>query len=354
MTKFSFNHGIGRVIIHIVFWISYIMFFFFQYQFMDKKVDPYDTLGSLFLTSFVDISAAYFTVYFLLSRFLFKRKYIQFSVYFLLSAAAAILLQRVILYYISEPLFYADYHKESQSFWHINPFYSFFNIYTVVGFFASVKLLKYWYKNQQLKLELERKNKSSELALLRTQINPHFLFNTLNNIDTLIGTAPEKASDAVIKLSEIMRFVLYEANSDSISLEKEIDYLESYISLQSLRMRNQYFVSFENNSENCRGLTIAPMIFIPFVENAFKHGLKNIVAPGIEIFLDCKDGNINFEVVNRYSELDEQNKDKTKGIGIDNARRRLELLYPDNHTLEITKHKGVFKVKLKINSVDKK
>ncbi len=350
MTKFSFNHGIGRVIIHIVFWIFYIMFFFFQYKFMDKKFDPYGALGSLTLTAFVDIAAAYFTVYFLLSKFLFKRKYIQFSIYFLLSATVAILLQRVILYYISEPLFYADYHKESHSFWHINPFYSFFNIYTVVGFFASVKLLKYWYKNQQLKAELEEKNKSSELALLRTQINPHFLFNTLNNIDTLIGTDAEKASDAVIKLSEIMRFVLYEANSDNISLEKEIDYLESYISLQSLRMRNQYFVSFENKSDNCKGLTIAPMIFIPFVENAFKHGLKNIVAPGIEIFLDCKDGNINFEVVNRYSELDEQNKDKTKGIGIDNARRRLELLYPDKHSLDITKHKGVFKVKLKINS----
>ena len=350
MTKFSFNHGIGRVFIHTVFWIGYIMFFFFQYQLMDKKYDPIGTLGSLTLTAFVDIAAAYFTVYFLLSKFLFKKKYIQFSIYFLLSAAVAILLQRVILYYISDPLFYPEHNKTMGSFWHINPFYTFFNIYTVVGFFTSIKLLKYWYKNQKLKAELKEKNKSSELALLRTQINPHFLFNTLNNIDTLIGTDTEKASDAVIKLSEIMRFVLYEVNSDSIALEKEIDYLESYISLQSLRMRNKYFVSFENKTQNCRGLTIAPMIFIPFVENAFKHGLKNIVAPGIEIFLDCNDGCINFEVINRFSELDEQNKDKTKGIGIENAKRRLELLYPKTHNLEITKHKGVFKVKLKIRT----
>lgn len=325
------------------------MFFYFQYALYGKTDNSMATLGSLSLTAIVDIFAAYFTVYYLLPKFLFKKKYIGFSIMFLLSAAAAILFQRVLLYYVSYPVFYADSIKISETFWRINPFYSFFNIYTVVSLFAVIKLMKYWYKNQQLKSELEKKNRLSELALLRIQLNPHFLFNTLNNIDALITSDQEKASDAVIKLSEIMRFTLYEANTDRVSLEKEVNYLENYISLQQLRLKNPYFVKFIK-SINCKGKVIAPMLFIPFVENAFKHGLKNIVAPGIEIELSCENKILKFEVVNRYSVHDEQNKDETSGIGLANTKKRLELLYHDKYKLEIRKSAGIFKVNLEIYS----
>ncbi len=343
------NSGFVRILSHLAFWLAYIFFFFFQYKFFSKEFDAISALGSLTITAFVDIAAAYFTVYFLLPKFLFKRKYIWFAVLFLLSAAVAIIMQRVIMVYVTQPLFYADMIKKSSGFWHINPFYSFFNIYTVVSLFATIKLMKYWYKNQKLRMELENKNNTSELALLRTQINPHFLFNTLNNIDALITTDQEKASDAVIKLSEIMRFVLYESKSDSIAIEKEIEYLENYISLQQLRLKNPFFVSFKKDS-TCKHRTIAPMLFIPFVENAFKHGQKNIVAPGIEINLSCSDGNINFEVVNRHSVLKDQNKDTASGIGLVNVKKRLELLYPKRHKLEIDDRNGLFKIKLVVMS----
>ncbi len=292
-----------RILSHIMFWVGYLLFFYLQFNLYSEQFSSIGTLGSLTLTAIVDILAAYFTVYYLLPQFLFKKKYVLFAIIFLVSATLAILFQRVILYYVTLPLFYPDSASSWKSFWYINPFYSFINIYTVVSVFAAIKLMKYWYRNQQLKIELENKNKTSELALLRTQLNPHFLFNTLNNIDTLISTNQEKASDAVIKLSEIMRFMLYEANSDRVPLEKEINYLESYISLQQLRLKNPFFVNFKNDI-NCKGLSIAPMLFIPFVENAFKHGLKNIVTPGIDITLNCDNGIIHFEVVNRYSELE--------------------------------------------------
>lgn len=325
------------------------MFFYFQYKFYSKDFNSIAAISSLSLTALVDIIAAYFTVYFLLPQFLFKRKYVLFALIFLISAALAIILQRVFLYYISYPIIYGETVEKLGSFWRINPFYSFFNIYTVVCLFAAIKLMKYWYKNQKVKIELENKNKTSELALLRSQLNPHFLFNTLNNIDALITSNQEKASDAIIKLSEIMRFTLYDANSDRVPLEKEISYLESYISLQQLRLKNPFFVKF-NNDADCKGMSIAPMLFIPFVENAFKHGLKNIVAPGIEISLNCVEGNINFEVVNRYSMIEEQNKDATSGIGLVNTKKRLELLYPNKHKLEIRKSTGIFKVTLTIFS----
>jgi len=340
------NTGL-RILTHIIFWVAYIMFFYLQYRFYSKDFNSTAAIYSLTLTALVDILAAYFTVYFLLPRLLFKRKYVLFALLFLVSAAIAIIIQRVLFYYVSYPIIYGESVEKLGTFWRINPFYSFFNIYTVVSLFAAIKLLKYWYKNQTLKTELENKNKTSELALLRSQLNPHFLFNTLNNIDALISSDQEKASDAVIKLSEIMRFTLYDANNDRVALEKEISFLESFISLQQLRLKNPYFVKFANEV-NCKSMLIAPMLFIPFVENAFKHGLKNIVAPGIEISLNCDDGNINFEVVNRYSLHEIQNKDTTSGIGLVNTKKRLELLYPKKHKLEIRKSDGIFKVNLTI------
>jgi len=334
----------SRVLIHVVFWTAYLAYFIVQSSLYYDEPKYLGIVGSLFLTMWVDIGAAYFTVYFLLPKYLFKRKYWQFAVIFLLSAAVAILIQRVLLVYISAPLFWQDSEK-LMYFWKINPFYSFMNIYSVVGLFAAIKLFKLYFKNQQLKTELENKNKTSELALLRTQINPHFLFNTLNNIDALINSNPDKASDAIIKLSEIMRFTLYDADTDRVSLEKEITYLESYIALQQLRFKNPFFVSFTKEGK-CAGKKISPMLFIPFVENAFKHGLKNKVSPGIEILLKCQNQTLTFEVSNHYSEIESQNKDKTSGIGLINTKKRLSLLYPGKHILDISKKEGIFKVTL--------
>lgn len=337
----------SRILLHILFWVSYIVFFFFQNAIFKDSSDYLASLGSLTLTAFVDMAAAYFTVYYLLPKFLFTKKYFQFSIFFLLSAAAAIILQRVLMYYISYPVFYPEYLSKIKSFWQINPFYSFFNIYTVVGLFASIKLLKYWYQNQQLKTELENKNKTSELALLRSQLNPHFLFNTLNNIDSLIITNPDKASDAIIKLSDIMRFMLYDTSTDEVPLDKEVNYLKSYISLQQMRLKDPDFVTVTIEG-NCHGKTIAPMLFIPFVENAFKHGQKNVASPGIEVKLTCLIDSINFEVINYVDDKKEMNKDDTSGIGLINTKRRLELLYPGKHEFTIEKENGSYKSNLRI------
>lgn len=338
--------GGTRLLLHILFWVAYILFFFVQGALFKEGHYSWANLASLSLTAIVDILAAYFTVYYLLPKFLFTKKYLQFSVLFLLSAAAAIILQRILLYYISYPMFYGEMSDKVSSFWKINPFYTFFNIYTVVGLFTSIKLLKYWYQNQQIKTELENKNKTSELALLRSQLNPHFLFNTLNNIDSLILTNPDKASDSIIKLSDIMRFMIYDI-ADVITLDKEINYLKSYISLQKLRLKDPKFVKFTVEG-NCSGKKIAPMLFIPFVENAFKHGLKNVKSPGIDIKLKCEENSINFEVVNFIDESLELSKDKTPGIGLANTKRRLELLYPGKHKFDIKRNNGNYVASLTI------
>ncbi|MCD4681201.1 MAG: histidine kinase [Bacteroidales bacterium] len=343
----NFNYKKSRALSHILFWTIYIVFFFFQFAIFGKKELHWGILGSLFVTVWVDIAATYFTVYYLLPNYLFRKKYVLFAFYLLLSATAAILVQRLLLIYISYPIFYPEYTKK-MLFWDINPLYTLVNIYTVVGIFAAIKLTKFWFQNQQVKKELENKNKTSELALLRSQLNPHFLFNTLNNIDSLIMTNQEKASDAIIKLSDIMRFMLYDASTDTVPLTKEINYLKSYISLQQMRLKNPNFVSFRLEG-NCEGKAIAPILFIPFVENAFKHGQKNVKAPGIKIILTCQTKSINFEIINNYNETKPHNIDKTPGIGLANTKRRLELLYPERHKLEITKEGSYYISRLSIN-----
>jgi ligand-binding sensor domain-containing protein/sensor histidine kinase YesM len=200
---------------------------------------------------------------------------------------------------------------------------------------------------RQLKTELGTQNKVSEMALLKAQINPHFLFNTLNNIYSLIYQKSEEAPSAIMKLSELMRYMVYEANADKVPLEKEINYLKSFIELQLLRLKNKDFVEF-NIEGNIYGKTIAPMLLIPFVENAFKHGDKKIENPGIIINLVIEDEKMRFDVLNFYQQNGTINKDGTGGIGVINVKRRLELIHPDSHSLDVSKTGNQYNVHLEL------
>jgi sensor histidine kinase YesM len=336
--------GWYRILSHILFWLLYISFYVFQSAIFYKSISLWPAIGSITLTTSVDILATYFTVYVLLPEFLLKKRYLAFSILFLISAAIFVISQQALGYYVRYPLFYPHLTDQLKGFWNFNPFYQFVSLYSVVGLFTAVKMIKFWFFNQQMKAELENRNKTSELALLRSQLNPHFLFNTLNNIDTLIMKDPQKASDSIIKLSEILRSVVYE-NEDLVPLANEVEYLNNYIDLQRLRLKDPDFVQF-NVTGNIQQGKIAPMILIPFVENAFKHGIKNVTAPGIMIHLYCEGFNVVLEVKNFINDTVIQNKDARKGVGMANTKRRLELLYPDNYELDIEKGSDFYRVKL--------
>ncbi|HEX2935961.1 MAG TPA: two-component regulator propeller domain-containing protein [Bacteroidales bacterium] len=198
----------------------------------------------------------------------------------------------------------------------------------------------------QLKKELTNQNAVSEMGLLKSQINPHFLFNTLNNIYSLVYQKSEDAPSAVMRLSELMRYMVYETNSVKVALEKEINYLKSFIELQLLRLRNKDYAEF-NIEGNIYGKTIAPMLLIPFVENAFKHGNKKAPNPGIIINLAIEDKGIRFDVTNYYQN-GAVNKDEIGGIGIENVKRRLELIHPNSHVLNISQTESQYKTHLEI------
>jgi sensor histidine kinase YesM len=204
-----------------------------------------------------------------------------------------------------------------------------------------------WFNDQKQRSELLNQNQASELALLRYQINPHFLFNTLNNIYALVYKKDDKAPDAVMKLSEILHYTLYKANTDMVQLDNEILYLKSFIELQSLRVTDPDFVSFKVEGY-AGGKTIVPMLLLPFVENAFKHCKKDVPAPGIIINIVINTDYIEFRCKNYISENNPSFKDGVVGIGLQNIKRRIELLYAKMHILEIDRTGNEFNVYLKL------
>lgn len=204
-----------------------------------------------------------------------------------------------------------------------------------------------WFEELKLREDLAKRNYEVEMALVKSQLDPHFLFNTINNIDVLIIKDPELASTYLNKLSDIMRFMLYETKSDVISLSREIEYIEKYIELQRIRTSNQNYIQLEiaGSIENC---TIAPMLFIPFIENAVKHSTNKKIHEAIKINIEVSKGNISFSCINKFENY--QKEEKEGGLGNNLIQRRLNLLYKSNYKLKVEKQKNQYSVKLLITN----
>lgn len=210
---------------------------------------------------------------------------------------------------------------------------------------TGIRMFIKTFENAQEKADLETQNFKSEVSLLKNQLNPHFLFNTLNNIDSLITDNKENASLALNKLSEIMRYMVYESEKEAVPLADEINYIKNYVSLQKLRVKNEKIIKLDIFGEN-DGKLIAPMIFISFVENAFKHSsLKDKEESGIEIKIEAKENSVSFNCSNKIASIE---KDKSSGVGLELVKKRLELIYKKRHTLEINNTNGSFVVSLDI------
>lgn len=190
-----------------------------------------------------------------------------------------------------------------------------------------IKHLRDYHRSEQL---LHEKN-AMELAYLRAQLNPHFLFNSINNLYGLALTEPESTPDAILKLSELMRYMLYESNADQVSLVQEVEYLSSYIALEKLRHEGAVYVDFKVEG-NLVGCQIAPLLLICFVENAFKHGTVSNPAQPIQLHLKVHSGHVQFTTRNQ---IVAKNKDLAGGVGLPTVRRRLALLYPHRHQLTV-------------------
>ena len=219
-------------------------------------------------------------------------------------------------------------------------------ILSICGIFGYIfKLAFNSIKNEQLKKELEIKNHLSEIKVLKAKLNPHFLFNTINNIDTLIQSRPTLASEALSKLSDILRYMVYETENEQIPIKTEIENLEKYIDLEKMRLVNPGNVSYTCSIKN--DFSIPPLIFFPFVENAFKHSNLNASNQKLQISIKEDNRSLIFECFNTINE--KSHESNLKGKGLDLATKRLDLLYPNRHELTIKKENSEFQVLLQID-----
>lgn len=219
-------------------------------------------------------------------------------------------------------------------------------IVSICGSFGYIfKLASSSIENGQRKKELEIKNHLSEIKVLKSKLNPHFLFNTINNIDTLIQRRPALASEALSKLSDILRYMVYETENEQIPIKTEIENLEKYIDLEKMRLVKPETVSYTCTIKS--DFSVPPLIFFPFVENGFKHSNLNASNQKLQISINEDNRSLIFKCLNTINEkLHESN---FKGIGLELAKKRLDLLYPNRHELTIKKENNEFQVLLLID-----
>ncbi|MEO1254174.1 MAG: histidine kinase, partial [Bacteroidota bacterium] len=220
---------------------------------------------------------------------------------------------------------------------------------TIFGSYLAIttllKLSKSWYQLQQS----EKERLSFELNSLKMQVNPHFLFNSLNSIYSLSLKKSDQAPEVILKLSNLLRYMLYEVSEEQVALSKEISSLEDYLNLQRVRVGDDIKINFKVD-EQTKGLKIAPLLFFPLVENSFKHGLKADKENYVDAALTTKANTITFRIKNTKGKADEPEKGTYGGIGLENVKKRLQLIYKSNASLTISEDDDTFEAILKINT----
>lgn len=344
----NYYRGRVRILSHILFWLSYWLYHSLLYgSYYGDYMMQFASEG-LYLP--VKIAATYGTLYVLLPRYFFERKYVKFVLILggLLIFAATF--QRVIDYTIISKILNPE--LASTSFFSAAPILKIIlGIYPVVALAAFIKLAKHWYERDLVTQELEKDKLEAELKFLKAQIHPHFLFNTLNNLYALTLKGSKQAAEVVLKLSGLLSYMLYEGNRRKVAIRKELEIIETYISLEKIRYGKRLDVSY-NVSGDIEDKEIPPMIIIPFIENTFKHGTSGQPENAwINIQVDVDKDLLTLMVENSKTGMNSDNgieSDYKEGIGLKNVTRRLDLLYGNQYELNISDGTEIFKVILKL------
>jgi hypothetical protein len=346
---------------HLLFWFCWWMFCTIIYaytpavimipievRFISSGID-----ATMFLVPHMFLS--YSLMYFVVPRLVLKRKYVLAVIavvcLFLITGTISAALGLYFLDEFKAWLFpsskYMVYHAPNHFAFYLAVLAGLRGAITIGGLAASIKIMKHLSIKEQRNLQLQKENMQSQLQVLKAQVHPHFLFNTLNNIYSHTQNTSPVASQLVMGLSDMLRYMLYEGNEPLVALSKEVNMLENYILVEQIRYGNKLDVHFDVPTD-LNDLAIAPLLLLPFVENSFKHGASQVIdQPWVSVSITITDKNMLFKTVNGKPENYHPHSDAS-GIGIQNVQRRLELLYPGKHVLKIKDEDEVFVVDLKM------
>lgn len=310
------------------------------------RVDDYSTESTAFNVTLIKVvelaTMIYITNYVLIPQLLYKKKYVWFAIIFFAMIFLSSLLKMNILGRLINSPQLINWSANLKKSLYDNIIPHFFLV--IAG--AAVKLMLDYGKLQQRMIETAKEKAVAELDFLKSQINPHFVFNSLNSIYFLINKENAAARGALHKFSEMLRYQLYEMNDDKIPIEKEIVYLNDYMDLQQLRKDEKYTVQF-NCAPAVKGFSIEPLLLVPFVENAFKHiSHFNTTVNFVKVDMSLVKGIFIFLVANSKEDLPPT--EKREGIGLQNVKRRLELLYPGRYELKIENNPTTFIIQLNL------
>lgn len=342
---------------HLAFWTSWWLFQSFLYSFSAGIFNasyfrrlPYASLESL-IYLVPHIFVAYSLMYLVIPKFLLKAKYITTVAAVMLLFLVTGVVASSMGVYVLGPIRAYFFNRNMPE--HINEINFFLGLLaglrgaiTIGGLAAAIKLMKYLYTKEQRNLQLQKENISSQLQLLKAQVHPHFLFNTLNNIYAEVQQGSPVAANMVISLSEILRYMLYECQKPLVPLEKELRMLKQYMLLEQARYGDRLDLSVQLPDTNITRLQIAPLLLLPFIENCFKHGAAGMIdQPWISLDMQVINNELRMKLMNGKPATGPAH---SPGIGLENATKRLELLYPGKHSLVINNEEEVFIVNLKL------
>ncbi len=352
--RFLLFHKKHRWLTHIAYWFIYLLISVSASKYHDGEKGTYSfefISDALYISA--EMIAVYSLAYFVVPQFIYRKRYFLSVVAFVIISYVSCAVGRIFIVKICEPLAGVK-PKAFETYLEILTdipkllYVYFFDILSSSAIFIFLKLLKDQYEIQKRTLTLEKEKAETELKLLKTQLNPHFLFNTLNNIYSLSFTSSPATSQSIARLGDILDHILYRCNSQYVPLKAEIALVNNYIELEKLRYDERLTVNFKTEIEH--EVNIAPLILLSLVENAFKHGASDDAgAPVININLFANEENFIFKVSNTVAEQGiASNKIPAERIGLNNLRRQLDLIYGDNYVLDATKEDNYFRVQLTI------
>ncbi len=318
-------------VIHGIFWILVFLMMLMIGQ--DDQLTIVELVRMLINIVFYML-VVYINLGYLIPKFLNQKNFMTY-VMLLLAMVAIFTPIKVLLLYIT----YED--AEPREMLVMNQHTIFLLLFLIAGGSTILKIISDWQKHQRDRKDLETRRMQSEIKFLKSQINPHFLFNTLNSLYALTLMKSDKAPEIVIKLSEMMRYMLYESNERRVPLQKEVNYIENYLEMETLRQSGRPDIKLKIEG-NITEQTIAPLLFIPFLENSFKHGLNHQINEGyVHVNMKVFENKLLLRIVNSKPSAMPTNPPlemKSGGIGLVNVQRRLNLLYPEQFKLDITEN----------------
>jgi hypothetical protein len=336
----NFFQRYNKPLLHVAFWLMYASYFFYAISFGRRgDLDWERVVPDFFFHIMMLLLVSYLNYFYFLPQLIRDRKAARYVLTFL---PVYLLLSYLLLR--GKRLIILGFGDGTDT-WIYSPRFGlsvFIAVFFVAAFVGLLRFIEDYF-------ELENRQLTSELRFLKSQVNPHFLFNTLNNLYYLAVNQSSQTPEVIAKLSGMMRYMIHESNAEKVPLSKEVAYMENYLDLEKLRLNEEVPITFEVHG-NVEGVRITPLILITFLENAFKHGIGNTTKESwITVSLNVADGLLDFKVANSIVQLADKTVQEASGIGLTNVHRRLELSYPGKYTLAVTEETERYQVHLKIN-----